>query len=281
MIYCKELDQDFETKEAMFKALKFNEGNIINLKKAAISKSCEKGQFSPSLTAVKLNDATKAEFNLKQGYVYPVINTTKYMDSHSDVHFDGIWNKSIKEQKGSIFYVADHSLKVGDVIAWPEDVKAFVKNIPWSMVGKDFEGETQALIYEIPTSKIVNDAAAKAINEGKAVQNSVRMQYVKITFAVDSQDKDYAVNKAYFDAKIDSIANKEEVMEQGYFWGVEEAKIHKEGSMVLFGSNDATPILQSNTEPPAKGTQEAKEVEPSNSDTQKDFINEINNFKFL
>jgi len=269
MIYCKELDEEFETKEAMFKSLKSNETKIIDLKKAAVLKSCDKGQFSPSFTAVKLDDAIKAELNMKEGFVYPVINTTKYMDSHSDVHFDGIWAKTIREQKGSIFYVMDHSLKVRDVIAWPEDVKVFVRSIAWTMVGKDFEGETQALIYEIPRDKMTNEDALKAIDDGKKVQNSVRMQYVKIKFAVNSQDKDYAVNKAYFDAKIDSIANKEEVMEQGYFWGIEEAKIYKEGSMVLFGSNDATPILQSNTEPPTKGTRGVKDDEPS-GDTQEE-----------
>jgi len=275
MIYCKELDKEFKTKEVMFKALKTNEAKIINLKKAAVLKSCDKGQFSPSFTSVKFDDAAKAELNMKEGFVYAVINTTKYMDSHSDVHFNGLWAKTLKEQKGSIFYVMDHSLKVRDVIAWPEDVKAFVRSIAWTMVGKDFEGETQALIYEMPRDKMINEEALRAIDEGKKVQNSVRMQYVKIKFAVNSQDKDYAVNKAYFDAKIDSIANKEDVMEQGYFWGIEEAKIYKEGSMVLFGSNDATPILQSNTEPPTKGTQEVKDDEPS-EDTQIQFYKQFN-----
>ena len=42
-----------------------------------------------------------------------------------------------------------------------------------------------------------------------------------------------------------SIANKAQAIEQGYFWVVTEAKISQEGSMVLRGSNDATPILTS------------------------------------
>lgn len=277
MIFCKELNKEFETKEQMFKELKSNESKIIKLKKAAVQKSCDKGQFSPIMTSIKFDESIKAELDMKEDYIYPVINTTLLMDSHSDVHFDGLWNRSLRDQKGQLFYVADHSLKVSDVIAWTEDVKAFVRDLSWESLGKDYEGSTQALIFEIKKDKIVNEAAEKAINENKKVQNSVRMQYVKIKFAVNSSDKDYVENKAYFDSKINSIANKEEVMEQGYFWGIEEAKIYKEGSMVLFGSNPITPVLQLNEEP-EKSTLE-KDNQPSN-DTDKSFIEEINNFKF-
>lgn len=249
MIFCKTLNKSFDTQAEMFKELKANEKLIIDQKRASIFKSCDKGQFSPSMQVVKLNEETKAALSMKEDYIYPVINTTKYMDSHDDVHFDGIWNKSLKDNKGKLYYITDHVLSVNTVIAYPKNVRSFVKMVPWSLVGKDFEGETQALIYEIKKSDIVNDAALKAIEAGNDLQNSVRMQYVKIKFAVNSDDKDYAENKAYFDARIDSIANKEEVLKQGYFYGVEEAKIYKEGSMVLFGSNDATPILQSTNEP--------------------------------
>lgn len=249
MIYCKELDKQFESKEQMFKALKLNEERIIKLKKATIYKSHDKGQFAPALGVLKINDAVKSELAMKDNFIYPIINTTKYMDSHSDVHFDSIWNRSLKNNKEGFFYVEDHELSRKSVIAWPENVKAYVKMLPWKSVGKDFEGETQALIYEINKDDITNKDALETINSGRKVQNSVRMQYVKIKFAVNSNDKDFAENKAYFDSRINEIANKDEVLEQGYFWGVEEAKIIKEGSMVLFGSNDATPILQLNDEP--------------------------------
>jgi hypothetical protein len=39
------------------------------------------------------------------------------------------------------------------------------------------------------------------------------------------------------------IANKQAALDAGYFWAVAQAKIVKEGSAVLFGSNEATPIL--------------------------------------
>lgn len=256
MIHCIELNRDFETKEQMFKALCASKNNIIKLKKAAILKSSEKGQISS--TTIKLE--TIKGLDVKENYVYPVINTTKYIDSHLDVHMDGIWSKSINENKGNLLYVNDHSLKVSDVIAWSEDVNAFVKNISWKSLGKDFEGETQALIYEIPINKIVNQQAKEVIESKRAVQNSVRMQYVKIELAVDSTAKEYQTEKKAWDNNITKVANKEVAEEVGYMWLVKEAKIEKEGSMVLFGSNDATPIISE----PLKSTQ----IEPP-KDTQK------------
>lgn len=248
MIILKEFPQiEFKSKEAAFKHLKENAEKIIALKKAEIQKSFEKGGISTFLNKA-ISEETKAVLGMKAGKVYPVINTTNYMDSHSDVHFDGIWESSIKQNKGNIYYVADHELKLNNVIAYPDDVKVFTKVLPWGLFGKDYEGETQALIFEIDEDKLVNETARKAITEKRKLQNSVRMQYVKIRLALNSEAQEDQMYKAYFDEKLKVIANKAEVLEQGYFWGVEEAKIVKEGSMVLFGSNDATPILTPDTE---------------------------------
>ncbi len=254
MIRLKEFPEiTFDSQAAAFKHLKENENKLIALKKAEIHKSHLKGSLSGFVT--KASDEVKAVLNMKSGYVYPVINTTKYMDSHSDVHFDGIWNNTIKQNKGSIYYVADHELKINHVIAYPEDVKVYVKTLPWALLGKDYEGETEALIYEIEESKIVNEAALKVIRAKRKMQNSVRMQYVKIKLAINSEAQEDANYKAYFDEKINLIANKAVALEQGYFWGIEEAKIVKEGSMVLFGSNDVTPIMTPDDDTEDKSTE--------------------------
>lgn len=273
MIVCKELPgKSFESKTEMFKALVSFKDKIISLKKAEIYKSADKGQFGTF--DFKAADSNKAEF-MKDGYIYPVINTTKYLDSHGDVHFDGIWTKSVKEQQGQLFYVENHNLNTKEVIAWPGEVNAFVKSVPWSFVGKNYEGETEALIYEIKESDIENDNALKILSKRRPVQNSVRMQYVKIRLAVNDASKEFAEYKAYYDSRITDIANKEAVEENGYFWGVEEAKIVKEGSMVLYGSNDATPIQYTEA-----GSSTSSKEEPS-EDTQrvenllKELINKI------
>lgn len=243
-IFCHELNKSFETKEAMLLDLKKHESDILAFKKANVYKSHEKGQFSPSkgLDVTKLDESVKASFNMKEGYFYPVINTTNYMDSHGDVHFPNLWNKSLKDNEGGIYYVADHNLGIKSVIAFPKDVRVFTKTVDWAFVGKNYEGSTQALIYEIPIDKIQLNEAKNVINERIDIQNSVRMQYVKVFFAANSEHKDLTENRKLFFDYIDQIANKEVAMEQGYFYVVTEAKVVKEGSMVLFGSNDATPI---------------------------------------
>lgn len=257
MITCKALNKEFASKEELFRELKQNEEKILALKKAKVLKSAEKGQISMANAFLKPDFAEKAGMELKEGYVYPVINTTRYMDAHDDVHLDGLWKKTLKEQEGKLFYVSGHSLNIDDVIAWPEDVKAYTKMIDWSLVGKDYPGQTEALIYEIAEGSIKKPSALEAIKQRRKVQGSVSMMYHKITLAINSDEKDYVKNKSYWDSHIDMIANKEQAEEQGYFFGVEEARIYKEGSLVLFGSNDATEIIYPE---PEKST--PKDTEP-------------------
>jgi len=251
MIICTALNKNYATKVELFKDLKANELKIISLKKAQEFKSAEKGQISVMGVYLKNDIAEKAGLNTKQGYVYPVINTTRYMDDQADVHFDGLWKKTLQDQAGRIFYLAEHSKLIDDVIAWPEDVHAFTSLIDWTYVGKDYTGQTEALIFEIEESKIQKKSALQAIKDRRKVQGSVAMRYIKVMLGIDSNDKEYVQNKTYFDSRIDLIANKDKVIEQGYFFGVEEAQINKEGSMCLFGSNDATQIIYAddNSEP--------------------------------
>jgi hypothetical protein len=123
-------------------------------------------------------------------------------------------------------------------------LEMLVKSVPWSFVVKYYEGSTEALIFEIDKSKITHTDALSIIANKRPVQNSVRMQYVTIKLGMDSNDKNDVTYKKYWDEKINQIANKDIVIEQGYFFGVEEAKIINEGSMVIKGSNDATPIRE-------------------------------------
>ena len=66
------------------------------------------------------------------------------------------------------------------------------------------------------------------------------MQYVNIDLSVNDYDseEEYKVWSEVYP----KLANKEVADEMGYFWAVRELKLVNEGSMVLFGSNSATPI---------------------------------------
>lgn len=262
-------DKEFQTKEQMFLELKANEDKLIGLKKAAIFEGHKKSQFSfLNLDVSKIGITGKSGFEVKQGYVYPVISTTRYMDSHKDVHFDGCFNKTKTEQQGKVYYALDHKLDFSNIAAWPKDIKMFTSMIDWGLVGKDYYGQTEALIFEIAEKSIRPDVLKAIIDKLGDFENSIRMSYDKIKLAANSTDKDLAENKAYFDSRINSIANKEIALEAGYFWGIEELRIYKEGSLVVAGgSNDATSIITLSgaekitpiTDPPL-GSQKVKSI---------------------
>ena len=260
MIKCHALpDVIFETQKALFHSLLDNEQKILAVKKASIVKSFDKGQLSYFGT-LKDSDAQKADW-MDSDYLYPVINTTKFLDHHEDVHFDGIWNKSIKEVAKSLMYVMSHEISIKDIISWPGEVEAFVKSVPWAFIGKEYNGNTNALMFKIHKDNIDNSDAKRMIDKKRPVQGSVRMQYVKTRLAINSTDIAFKDHKDYFDQNIEMIANKDLAISKGFFWGQEEAKIIKEGSMVLFGSNEATPIKN------IEAVNDTSENEPS-SDTQ-------------
>lgn len=248
---CKDLKgKSFETKELMYAALKASKQEIMALKKSAIKYS-DGVQFR-----VKYDQASKgdAPANLGYGdYIYPVINTTNFLDSHSDVHIPGIWDKSVPAQQGKVYLIINHDLSLGNVISYPADVELILKTMPWSNLGLPYDGDTQALIFKSKLTEKANPAAYFAYVDGEDIQHSIRMQYVTIKLAINSSSDDYAEEKAVFDQYIGQIANKELAIEQGYFWAVLEAKIYKEGSAVLFGSNEATPTLYNieGLQPPA------------------------------
>lgn len=244
-------NRTFKTWAEAHAALKENEEKLIGLKCSKVMKSIDKldgFNILPFLDMSK-SAAIKAEEWMKAGNHYPIINTTKYFDSHGDVHFDGLWKRSLKANQGKLYYAEAHSLKIADIIAWPQDVKSFTKMIPWSVLGRSYKGETEALVFEIKDEAITHKDARKVIEEKREMQNSVRMQYVKMKLALNSESSDWKENKDLYDERIDLVANKDEVEKFGYFWAVDEAKIFKEGSMVIAGSNDVTPTFYDNEDP--------------------------------
>lgn len=244
MIFCKELKKEFGTKSEMFAALKANKEAIIGLKKAATKFTDWVEVYVKSI----VDEANKAEgeaVEIKMGdFVYPVINTTNWLDSHGDVHLDGIWDVSAKDQNGKTYYIINHELELGKVIAYPGDVEIMLRKMPWRDLGKDVDGETQALIFKVKLTEKGNTDANKAIMDKVPLENSIRMRYVRIELCINDTSDYYKEEYASWLKHYDKVANKEELNEAGFFWAVVEAKIEKEGSAVLRGSNPVTPILQ-------------------------------------
>ena len=152
MIIIKEFpDKRFTNKEEMFKELRENKETLIAQKKM-ITKECDSVTYSYIPTNDK-GDTIKAEVDvsdINELKMDLVINTTNVMDSHSDVHMKGIWNKSIKEQK-NLFLLQEHKMTFTNIIT--DDVKASVKSMEWSDVGANFTGKTEALVFAVNANK--------------------------------------------------------------------------------------------------------------------------------
>ena len=75
-------DKEFATKGELFKYFKANKELIISNKKANKTKSAP----WKCHVATKSGGAIKGLEGMEDGFIYPIINTTKIMDSHNDVH---------------------------------------------------------------------------------------------------------------------------------------------------------------------------------------------------
>lgn len=265
MIVCKELNKSFESKAEMFKALRDNKEEIISIKRANIYKSFEKGLGvnAKSIDISKLGMTSKGILT-DDNFHYIAVNTTKILDSHDDLHIDGIWNQTVKQQQGKNYLVADHKMELSNVVAKKENIEMLVADIPFSSIGKSYSGNTQALIYKVHKDNIIHSLAKEWLESGDDIEASVRMQYVKIDLAMNSTDKEDETELKAYNDNIETIANKSDFEDIPYFWVVSEAKNIGESSLVLRGSNGATGVLDNknikaakstlNTEPP-KGTQ--------------------------
>jgi len=236
-------NKEFSTKESLFKALIDNKKELISIKKS-VTKNADAVSFGYLDTSVKI-DTTKEDMQSQLQdpetlNVKVVINTTNFLDSHGDVHINGIWNKSVKDNV-TFLHLQEHERDFDKVIT--DTAKGYVQSLTWKKLGLPYEGKTEALIFESTIEKKRNEFMLNQYANGWVKNHSVGMRYVQLELAINTEaeyDKDY---KDLWDEFYPIIANKEVADERGYFWVVKEAKII-EGSAVVMGSNSATPTLE-------------------------------------
>ena len=249
MIFCKELNKNFEDKELMFAELLANKELIIKEKTSNILKSIDKGiAITSNQEAILKAIETNKELNIDKDYYYFVVNSSNILDSHGDMHVKGNWDKTVKEQQKKTYLVFDHQLKRSEIIAMKEDIEMLTFEIPFSLIGKNYDGNTYALVYKVHKDKIRNKEAKELLESGYSFEASVRMRYIKIDLAMDSSLKENAKEKENFDKYFSEIANKEDFEKITHFWIVKEAKNEQESSLVMFGSNPATGLINENKE---------------------------------
>ncbi|WP_159522851.1 hypothetical protein [Sunxiuqinia indica] len=182
-----------------------------------------------------------------------VINTTNLLDSHKDVHIPGLWHKSLKENK-LIMHLQEHQMKFDKIISDGDDLKAYTKTYTWEKLGYEFEGDTEALVFESTIKRARNPYMFDQYQKGYVRNHSVGMRYIKLILCIN--DEDYGAEHDAWEKYYSQIVNKEDADNSGFFWAVRDAQVI-EGSAVPKGSNWATPTLSvsSKNEPPV-GTQE-------------------------
>lgn len=206
--------------------------------------------------------------------VRSVINTTNIIDSHMDLHIPGIWKQSLNSKRKR-YLLNQHKQTFEGVIS--RDVTPSTKKFDWSALGYDYEGKTEALIYESIIRPDVNPYMYEQYMKGFIYEHSVGMQYVNLFMCVNSEEKWWKDEKEAFDKYLPMAVNPEAADEWGMFWAVTEAK-DIEGSAVLFGSNHITPTIsiqdvsrkgavldtpnEDSNEPPS-GTQDKEQQAPS------------------
>jgi len=233
-------NKEFSTQEELFKALKDNKKELISLKKS-ITKQADAVSFGHNDTVI--SEVNKEEINDNNNpdvlNVKVVINTTNFLDSHGDVHINGIWNKSVKDNV-SFLHLQEHEREFDKVIT--DTAKGSVQSMTWKQLGLPYLGKTEALIFDSSIDKKRNEFMLNQYANGWVKNHSVGMRYVSLNLAVNSEAEWDKEEKAVWDKYYSLIANKELADEKGYFWAVTEAKII-EGSAVVMGSNSATPTL--------------------------------------
>lgn len=254
-------DREFSNKEDLFKALKENLSVIEDQKKGKIYESYKKGQYTnmKAIDISKFDIEQQKALKLDENYYYVAFNSTRILDSHQDVHIDGLWKKTVHEKQFKNYVVTDHELEVLNTVVRKEYVEIFTAKVPFSVLGKSYNGNTEILIYKFPKDKIQIPVVKEWLDSGDELQGSVRMKYIKFLFCLDSNNPEDEEFKKNYDKYIDYIANKDEFEYIPYFFAILEASNEKESSFVLYGSNQVTGQIQKEAVP---NTSEIKE-EPS------------------
>lgn len=246
----------FKSPSELFKFLKENKALLIAEKKSTYKRAdavsfCrpihehEEGadKAAPTVQDLTTKDVLNVEI---------VINTTKLLDSHGDVHIDGLWKKSLKEQR-SLYHIQEHRMQFDHVIS--DNVSARTEVKTWRELGFKMNGDTEALIFESKIEKLRNPYMFEQYARGYVKNHSVGMRYIAIYLCINSEEKYYVEEKANWDKYFPIIANPKDAEATGFFWAVTEAQV-VEGSAVLSGSNWATPTTSVKFYEPSEDTQE-------------------------
>lgn len=258
------------TREEEIKYVFANKDLIASKKKNAIKRGDLVNYVS--IEAIDKENANKAGVDISNEdpsvlKARLIINTTNVIDSHMDCHIPGIWNKTLSENK-ILYLLQEHEMEFDKIISDSVNdiLIASAESIPWRKLGYPYNGKTEALVFDVQIKKEVNEFMFDLYKKGRVLNHSVGMRYVKIFLCIDSNEAYYSAEKEAWDKYYPQVMNKDIADERGYFWAVTEAKVI-EGSAVVKGSNEYTPVMEIEIEKnePLEDTQK---IEPTIEVTQ-------------
>lgn len=201
--------------------------------------------------------------------VKALINSTNVIDSHRDLHLNGIWNKTVNDNRFTPILKC-HERIFESVIA--NKGKNYNEQMNFKDIGVDVDFEFQANISQFFIDKNSQPLMWSKYANGEVMQHSIGMMYVDYDIAYYDEDSEKEMN--FFNEMKKQAINPEVADEYGYIWVVREAK-KREGSAVVFGSNPLTPTLWIKNYEPQRSTRE--KTEPSYIGTQDKSINKFIN----
>ena len=289
MIYCKELNKNFQSKDEMLIELKNNISEIITAKKSVVKRGDSYGistktdvsektlTILKNITQKSFNDSKKSIDYTKEALlpnlkVVVIASTTNWFDSHRDVHIDGSWNKTLADngQKG-FDHLQEHENDFDKIIS--TKAKVVIENTTFKALGFNYEGNTQALNCESIIDPNRNIFMYNQYANGWVENHSVGMMYVDLVYCADSNVIEMQEYKANYEKYYGLISNKSEVDELGYFYAVLQAKLC-EFSAVPKGSNEITPTISVTADAPLVKNQADKSLEQTdNSQKIKEMFN--------
>lgn len=197
-------------------------------------------------------------------------NTYNWLDSHGDVHVEGCFTKSIKENLDKIYHLDNHKHSFSDIVGKFESIEEMP--VKWLDLGVSKSGNTICLVGTSEVEEDYNCKVFEAYKENKINQHSVGMQYIKMDLAVNSTDINAKEEKATWDKYYPLLGNPEKADEEGYFWVVKEAKLLEISALLWDGSNSLTPTISINIEPSEDDTQKQEPLKNTQIDEQKQFF---------
>lgn len=243
----------FSTQKELFAYLRKNADKIITQKRSLPTTSDDLDFGYSIIEATKRFSSKRKQIQQQDGgedtpqelQVEVIANVSGWCDSQMDVMIKDNWNKSINDLGASgqklIYHLKNHEYSTDSIVG--KDPNLYTKDIDLSMFNfKSDIKKAQALLMSSTVCEDYDCKTFQLYEDEQIKQHSIGLQYIKIFMCINSTEEEDAMYKENWDKYYPQVINKDRVDSKGFFWAVTESKI-LEVSVVLYGSNELTPVL--------------------------------------